>query len=323
MDFSIYLIGLLVFLAGFLFLWAVYLFSLEINQARGEQVKRRIKSLKSVGTTRDGTGLSLALTNSASAADQLLLVFSPFRRLGRFVEQAGFHYGPSGAIWRGLVAGASGAAAAALIGTEISTLLLGCLAACGLWCFYLSRGYFRRRDRLIRQLPDAMDFFARSLRAGNPFTGALKAAPEEMPQPIAREMEITFEEINYGLDFEEVMRNLAARVDAQEIRFFVTAVLVQKKTGGNLAEILNRIAALLRERIRAQGDVRIQAAEMKASAHVLIALPFLVGGMLHLSNPEYFPVLFQTTLGRSVVYAQLALMLFGYLVMKRMVNFRI
>lgn len=187
----------------------------------------------------------------------------------------------------------------------------------------LQRRRRRRQAKIVELLPDSMDFIARALRAGNPFTAALKAAAKEMPEPIAEEFGITFDEINYGLEVEDALHNLETRLGGTDVAYFVTAVLIQRRTGGNLANVLNRIAAMLRERRRTVNEVRIQAAEMRLSAHILIALPFLVAGVLSLFRWEYMATLFEHPMGQVIVVIQLILMLFGYLVMRRMVNFRI
>ena len=317
------LIPAVVFIAVVLFVWSLYLLLPGGDSGGAGQVKRRMGNLAAAGQRDRRAPLSLARSNKVSGFDGVLLALPQFRAFDRYLMQAGVAYGPSAALARLLASGLVPAGSLYAAGFGSASLLLAFLFGAGVWTFRLARKRRQRRARMVRQLPDAMDFFARALRAGNPFIGALKAAPEEMPQPLAREFEITFEELNYGLDFEEVMQNLARRTDAEEVRFFVTAVLVQKTTGGNLAEIMNRISSLLRERIKTRGEVEIQAAEMKASAHVLIALPFFVAGILHLMNPEYFMVLFENQLGRYIVYAQLGLMLVGYLIIRRMVNFRI
>jgi tight adherence protein B len=315
----------LVFCAVVLFVFGAYSFW---NQAFGsgkDMSAVRIDQLEKEGHVAESKKLSLARQVSISRLDQVFLGVPGYHHVDRMIEQAGLQYGPGGLFLRITLFGLAGAMLGMLLsrGIGMFPLVIGFLAGAALPVLRIRRRRKLRLKRLVSQLPDAMDFFARSLRAGNPFVGALRSAPEEMAQPIARELEITFEEMNYGLDFEEVMQNLASRIDAEEVRFFVTAVLVQKKTGGNLAEIMNRIASLLRERIKTRGEVMVQAAEMKASANVLIALPIVVAGALQILNPGYFLVMLDHPTGLVLVYVQLGMMLVGYLIMRRMVNFRI
>jgi len=144
-----------------------------------------------------------------------------------------------------------------------------------------------------------------------------------MPDPIGKEFSITFDEMNYGLPMDDALRNLGERTGSEEIHYFITAVIIQRQTGGNLADVLNRIAEVMRSRARTFREINIQAAEMKLSAHVLIGLPFFVAGALSIMNPTYLLVLFAEPAGRVVIGAQLLLMLIGYLVVRRMINFRV
>jgi tight adherence protein B len=181
----------------------------------------------------------------------------------------------------------------------------------------------QRRDAFARQLPEALDFIARSMRAGNPFSASLKAVAREMPDPIGTEFGITFDEMNYGLELEDALHNLGNRTGSEEMHFFITAVLIQRTTGGNLADVLNKIAAVMRARASTVREIMILSAEMRLSARVLIALPFIVAGALTLLNPTYLSILFKSPIGQVIIGIQLLLMLFGYIILRRMVNFRI
>jgi tight adherence protein B len=306
---------------------SIYLFWKQYLVASNVKIRERMGTLEAAGADVkvNDAKLSLSRQHISSPLDKLLLALPGGHRLDSFLAQAGVSYGPAGALLRVIGGGIVGFGIGLLLSAKLGALAVPVSVLGGMLYSIMRFRRLRRKrlDRLVKQLPEAMDFFARSMRAGNPFIGALKSAPKEIAQPIARELEITFEEMNYGLDFEEVMQNLAKRVDAEEVRFFVTAVLVQKTTGGNLAEIMNRISTLMRERIKTRGEVMVQAAEMKASGRVLFALPFFIAGVLQLLNPEYFLVLLENSSGRIIVMVQLVLMIIGYMVMNRMVNFRI
>lgn len=326
-EFAEGLIPLIVFSAAVLFLIGVYMLWAESRESGAEKIKRRIRRL-SAGSVEEAEAnklLSLAKEEVGSPLDRALLELPRLHKLDRFLEQAGVSYGPATAVALALLMGFVGALISMLAFRSFSLLplIFGYLAGVVVLWIILANKRAKRKEELIRQIPDTLDFFARSLRAGNPFAGAMKSASEEMQQPLAGELEITFDELNYGLDFEECMQNLAIRIDTEEIRLFVTAILVQKSTGGNLAELMNRIASLLRERKVTRGEIQIQAAEMKTSARILIALPFAVAGLLQLVNPTYLPVLLESPGGRTIILVQAALMIIGYFVINRMVNFRI
>jgi tight adherence protein B len=163
------------------------------------------------------------------------------------------------------------------------------------------------RDRAIRfarieeQLPDAIDVMRRALMAGHPFNAALKLVSQDMGDPIAREFELTFADINFGNDVRRAMLGLLSRIPSVTIMAFVTAVLVQKETGGNLAEILNQIASVVRGRFRFQRRVRTLSAEGRMSAWVLGMVPLILFGAMAIMNPDYLPILFEEPIGRQLV----------------------
>lgn len=321
------LIPVLVFVTCVLLVLGGYLFWAGGQESGTEKVRTRIRRLSAAAAEQAEAEkyVSLARQEGLSSLDAALLRVPRLHGLDRFLEQAGVQYGPASYLFLCLLSAAVGAAIVLLFTRSLESLALvvGVIAGALIPYFILSRRRTNRRLKLAKQVPEALDFFARSLRAGTPFSGAIKVASEELPPPIAGELEITFDELNYGLTFEDAMRNLSSRLEIEEVRLFVTAVLVQKSTGGNLAELLNRIAKLLRERITAQGEVRIQASEMRMSARVLIVLPFVVAGMLQLVNPEYFPVLLESDIGQTLIVCQIVLMAIGYFIINRMVSFRI
>ncbi len=320
-------IPFIVFLACVLVIYGVYLLWVASQNSSSEQIKSRIRRLSAAAVEESEAKkfISLSRQEGLSGLDSLLLRMPRLHNLDRFLEQAGVRYGPATYFAFCLVTGVVGAVAVSYFFRSVALILLAVgflLGALVPWLL-LTRKRIKRHERLVRQIPDTLDFFARSLRAGTPFSGAIKIASEEMPQPIAGELAVTFDELNYGLSFDEALHNLAARVNAEEIRLFVTAVLVQKNTGGNLAELLNRLSKLLRDRITAFGEIRIQAAEMRTTARVLVFLPFIVAGMLQLVNPEYFPLMLENPTGQNLVIAQLVLMAIGYYITNRMVSFRV
>lgn len=193
-------------------------------------------------------------------------------------------------------------------------------------CFPMLRLVWARRRRLqtiAEQLPEAMDLIGRALRAGHAFTSALAMVGSEAPEPIAGEFKITSDEIAFGISTENALNNLAARVDSADIRYFVMAVIIQRETGGNLAELLDKLSGLVRDRFKLYAKVRVLAAEGKLSAWILTALPFCVAGAIHLMNPKYLSVLFTDPFGKRLVGMGLVMMVLGILAMWRIVKIRI
>jgi tight adherence protein B len=159
-----------------------------------------------------------------------------------------------------------------------------------------------RFAKFEEQLPDAIDVVRRALMAGHPFNAALKLVAEDMQDPIAREFDMTFADINYGNDIRRAMLGLLARVPSVTVMAFVTAVLVQKETGGNLAEILNQIANVVRGRFKFQRRVRTLSAEGRLSAWVLALVPLFLFGAMSLLNPDYLPTLLEHPVGRQIAF---------------------
>lgn len=202
-------------------------------------------------------------------------------------------------------------------------LFAGALVGMLLPVLYVNNRREARRVRFSQQLPDTLEFLARSLRAGNPLTASFKAVSENMPEPTASEFGFTFNELNYGVTLEAALDHLGKRTGSPELRYFITAVLIQRTTGGNLAEILQRLAEIMRARERTRREIRIMSSEMRISANVLISLTFLIAGAISLVNPGYLDLLFTTQLGRIIIAVQLTLMAIGYGVVRRMISFAI
>jgi len=188
---------------------------------------------------------------------------------------------------------------------------------------WLSMARNRRLKRLEAQLPDAVELIARALRAGHAFPTALQMVSEELPDPIGGEFASAFEEVNYGLPISDAMMNLAARVPVEDLRFFAVAVVLQRETGGNLAEILDNIGKLIRERFKLYGTIRVLSAEGKMSAWVLTLLPFIAALTLNLVSPGFMEVLWKDPAGLNLVMLALFAMVAGVFWLWRIVQIRV
>jgi tight adherence protein B len=181
----------------------------------------------------------------------------------------------------------------------------------------------KRMAKFQEQLPDAMDLIARALKAGHAFSGGLAMVADEFSDPIGTEFRKTIDEINFGVGTDLAMKNLAHRVDCPDLQFFVVSVIIQRETGGNLAEILEKIASLVRERFKLYGKIRSLAAEGKLSAVILLILPPAIAVYLLLVQPEYIGLLFKDPLGIAMVVGAFIMMLIGTYVMKRMIEIKV
>ncbi|MEW5801473.1 MAG: type II secretion system F family protein [bacterium] len=189
--------------------------------------------------------------------------------------------------------------------------------------FYLSIKRMRRMRKFEQQLPDALDLIARALKAGQAFPGGLQMVAQEFDDPIGPEFEKTFVQINLGAGYQEALKSLTDRVDCPDLKFFAISVIIQRQTGGNLAEILENISRLIRERFKLRGHVRALAAEGKLSACVLIALPFLIFITLSCINPDYVNVLVTNDIGKMLIFGSLVMMMLGVFIMKKIATIKV
>jgi tight adherence protein B len=181
----------------------------------------------------------------------------------------------------------------------------------------------KRVAALESLLPDAIDLIARALRAGHAFPAAVQMVGEESPEPLASEFRVVHEEINFGLGLDEAFRNLSARVPSDDMRFFVIAVLLQRETGGNLAEVLGNIGTLVRNRFKLLGKVRVLAAEGKLSAWILGLMPVGIAMLINIVNPEFMSLLWKDSVGLNLIYCCLVMYIIGIFWMWRLIKLRI
>jgi tight adherence protein B len=219
-----------------------------------------------------------------------------------------------------------GAVSGLLIGLLLRSGLFGLMAsAVGFAAPYLKLSIQRRRrlDKIEEQLPDAIDVIKRALRAGHPYNAAIKLVADDMAQPIAREFELTFSDLNYGNDVRRAMLGLLKRVPSATVMSLVTAVLVQRETGGNLAEILDQIAKIVRSRFRFERKVRSLSAEGRMSAWVLALVPLGLVVLLSIASPGYLPVLLKNPTGHKLLYGAGVLAVLGVLWIRRIIQIRV
>ncbi len=201
---------------------------------------------------------------------------------------------------------------------------MGCGA--GVVCLPLFVINFKRASRmkkLVNQLPDVFDMMGQALRAGHSLAGAIQTVYEQMPPPIATEFAQVYHEQNLGVKVEEALNSMAQRVDSLDIRFFVTAVMIQRQTGGDLAEVLDNISTVIRGRIELQGLVRGLTAEGRLSGWVLFALPFIVflGSMV--LNPKYANTLLEDPRGQMMLMVAGGMQLMGIAMIRWIVNIKV
>ena len=188
---------------------------------------------------------------------------------------------------------------------------------------YLYRLRNQRMAMFERQLPEALELVSRALRAGHALSVGLKIVGDEAADPIGQEFRRVFDEVSMGVALPQALQNLAERVNSVDVKFFVTSVMVQRETGGNLAEIIDSLAGLIRQRFELQLKVRAVSAEGRLSAVILLGLPIFIGLVLYKTSSDYIGLLFSDPIDQKLATGGSVMMVLGAIVMKRMVNIKV
>ena len=315
-------VGIGIFLAILLLVEGTYLVVRNRMNPEVKHLRERLKVLSLTNYSEKEVDLMRKKTLSQVPwLNRLLLSIRWTQNLDQLLQQADIRH-PIGLFILLSVLLASGGGLIASFVTPV--LILPTIALLGLVPFaYIYVKKSKRMRKFERQLPDTMDLIARALKAGHALSGGLQLVGEEFGDPIGTEFERTVNEINFGVAVPEALKALAQRVDCNDLKFFVMSVIIQRETGGNLAEILENIARLIRERFKLHGRIRVLSAEGKLSAIILVAIPFFLGFVLSIINPEYINTLFEDPIGIVLVVFACVMMAFGILMMKKMVAIRV
>jgi tight adherence protein B len=181
----------------------------------------------------------------------------------------------------------------------------------------------RRIARFEQQFPDAVDLMSRAIRAGHAFSTGIKMVADEMPDPVGKEFRRVFEEQNLGLPLRNALMGLQERVDLVDLKLFVVAVLIQRQSGGNLSEILDKIAYTIRERFRIWRQLKVHTAQAKLTGIILTALPPVVGSIIYALNYEYIKIIFTEAWGLRILAGALLLQILGFLWIRKIVNIEV
>jgi tight adherence protein B len=263
------------------------------------------------------------MMSSVPLLNRLMMRLAWSARLQGSIKQAGMNTKPGKLL---LICGVSGLSVYVVAGILYSRLTVGFLAALVGATIPLLVVYFRRKRRLgqfEQRFPEALDLLGRAVRAGHAFTAGLEMVSKESPEPVATEFRMTFEEQNFGLPLRDALANMAARVPLVDVRFFITALMIQKDTGGNLAEILDELARVIRERFRIHREVQIKTAQGRLTAAILIALPIGMLVIMRIVNPAYVNVLFEDPLGLKMLAGAGILQLVGAAVLWKIVQIEV
>ena len=245
------------------------------------------------------------------------------RVLGQFLEQADSPLRPQGVLAAIAGCGVAGVLLAVLGHAPSPLLPLAAIVGASLpvgWLWWRRRGRFKA---FAKQLPDALELVGRALRSGHSLASGLHVVVAEMPAPVSTEFSRAYEEQNLGIPIEQALKNMLKRMPNLDLKFFVTAVAIQRQAGGDLAEILDKISYIIRERFKIMGQVQALTGEGRISGVVLMGLPIALFVAVYYLNPPYVMLLFTEELGRKMVVGAIILQILGAVCIKKIISIKI
>jgi tight adherence protein B len=322
-DRQFFLVGALVFAAVFAAGLGLFFLFLDRKKVR---VRKRLGELSRLGVPEAVMEASILRDDTLSSVpvfDRILRRFSLAENSRSLIAQADVNMQVGTFVLITLVL--------ALLGGLIATMgshiwwafPVGALAVGWIPYFVLYRKKEIRRRMFERQFPDALDLMTGALRSGMAFTAALQMVAEECPDPVSGEFRIVFEETRLGMSLRESFSELTKRIDSAELRLFVTAVLIQKETGGNLAEVLEGAAFVIRDRFRILGDVRTITAQARLSGLILTILPLGMCAALLVMAPDYLKTLIKDPVGPYLIGVAAFLQVVGFLFIRKIINVKV
>lgn len=319
------IISVLVFVAVVLLAEGLYMMW---NSYKGPEARKMEKRLQALSGAHDSSAqshiLKQRMLSEIPALERVLLSLPRAHRLDRFILQAGLDWTVSKLLLSCAALGVIGYVLVVTLGHQ--SLLSGMVVGAGmalLPLLYVSRSRSRRLAKIEQQLPEALDMVIRALRSGHAFSSGLKMIGEEMPEPVGGEFRIVHDEVNFGVSLQQALTNLSERIPITDLRYFVVAVLIQRESGGNLAEILGSLSGLIRERLKLLSRIRILSAEGRLSAWILGLLPFALAALFNVVNPEFMRPLWTDPIGIAIIKYLLVAMMIGVLILRKIIKIRV
>jgi tight adherence protein B len=320
-------ISFFIFVIAVLFVVGIYFFIWEMpERIKRKKIKNRLESITEVGRRSPTPELDLIkseLLSDIPAFNKLLLHFSHTNRLRKLINQADMKITVSTFILLTLIICAAGIFLSSfLIRIWFVDIVIGVFLAFLplLFILYKRKKRFRRFEELF---PEALELLTRAVKAGHSFNTGMEMIAEEMVEPLRGEFKITFDEQNFGLPLKQALFNMVERVPLLDLKFFVTAILMQKETGGNLAEILTNLSHVIRERFKIMGEVRTFSAQGRLTGYILTCIPIAMGFILSMMNWDYMKALFKEEIGHYMLAGAGFCQLLGYIIIRKIVNIKV
>jgi tight adherence protein B len=316
------------FIIGFFLLFAIVLVSVMFGMRYLEKARKKQVATMLQAVSDDGGLVPKALLKAKpeekNAFEIALTKFDLSKKIRLQITQADLSWSLQSFLTYSLICGVAGAFGGSRISASGlgGALLIGLLAMM-LPYFVLRKKRRKRLDNLESQLPEALDFLARSMRAGHALTISLSMAGEELPEPISREFRTLAHEQNLGSPMDTALDNMCNRVPLLDLRFFSTALLLQRQTGGNLSEILRQLSNLIRERFRLKGQVKALSAHGRLTSMILTGLPLVTTGALTLIAPDYLGGMAKDPDGFKLIITAGVMMLIGTLIIQKIIRIQV
>jgi tight adherence protein B len=269
------------------------------------------------------TVLKRAMEGPLPGVDRFVAGTQAGTRLSKLIEQSGVKITPSGVGVMTLVAALVVGAVTYLF---IPMLPIALVAALGAACLPFAWLLNRRSARLKKfeeMFPEALDLLSRAIRAGHAFQTAMGMVADELPAPVGPEFKKTFDQQNFGLPLREALNEMSERIAILDVRFFVTAVLIQRDTGGNLSEILDNLGHVVRERFKIRRQIRVHTAHGRFTSYVLLALPAALAVALSFINPEHMALLFRDRMGQMMLIGAIVMQTIGYIWIRQVIKIEV
>jgi tight adherence protein B len=320
------LISFLVFVFALFLVLGAYLFATHGTEQKRARLQKRLSEALLHSAQTEDIDVVLArneLMSEIPWVNRTLIDLQAALQLKRMLDQADLHITPSRVLMFSFMAGMLGALAASVLTVFVPLMILAGLVCAALPLVHV---YWRRKkrfDSFLEQLPDSLDLISRALSAGHAFSEALHMVSMEMPEPIATEFRKAYEEQNLGLSVKLALENLTQRMPLLDLKMCVTAILIQRETGGNLAEILEKVAYTIRERFRILGDLKTLTTSSRMSAWLLCGLPIFVAVAVTVMNPDYMSVLWKDPRGHYLIAIALFMQITGMLIVRKILKIKI
>jgi len=320
------LISFLVFLFALFLVFGAYLLATQGTDAKRARLQKRLAEALLHSAHTEDIEVVLArneLMSEIPWVNRWLVRVQAATQLKRMLDQADLHITPSRLVMFSVMAGILAALAVSVLNAWILLMIAAGLIAASLPFVHV---WWKRKKRFaafLEHLPDALDLMSRALTAGHAFSESLQMVSSEMPEPIAGEFRKTYEEQNLGLSLKLALENLTQRMPLLDLRMCVTAILIQRETGGNLAELLEKVAYTIRERFRIMGDLKTLTTSSRMSAWLLCGLPIFVAIAVTVMNPEYMSVLWKDPRGHWLIASAMFMQVTGMLIVRKILNIKI